>query len=333
MNNLRLNLNISDLSDLHQVGEDTYELVAKFFKQDGTPLGNSNIPDEYPATVFIDSLPFTMNVPIANETYNIPNVKVRVYSTVEAACCIARLDNVNIVNVRTEVSVQAVLMNQLTTGKVFRYEPSNNETIELFTAANSSDIAHTTNRLFILDIGYETVSGQMESRTNLREYTINLNPFSQSKGPDYLMPIEVYGAGLHAVSNTELYVGGENLTAITISGGVATPTVLFALPTGYQCTGDLIYDPATQLFLMTYDDATNYRIGVFQRNGTIVRNAAAPVNNLFGMYQYQGVTYVVDGTGQIYSLDLTTLATTPTFDTNIQNAGASQIQSNISIPA
>lgn len=328
MNNIKLDVTIPSLSLLTPTGVDTYALVAKFFKSDGTPLDNANIANSNPLTVTTTTTSFSVNIPIVNGTWSIDDPIVRLYANDDTNCCFAARVG-DIINTITEISVEAVLMNQFGSGRIFKYEPDTDTTIELFTTgqALSPDVAHTSNRVFVYGI-----SG---SDLILQEYSLVLSPFSVSFIRNYTMSEDIYGAGLCAVSNTELYIAGDKLYRITISGTTATPTEVFTMPTGYECTGDLIYDPATELILMSYDNLTDYRIGVFDAtDGTLVRSALAPVNNIFGMYQFEGNTYVVAGGGQIYSLNLTTLATTPTTTTSGSPiAGASQIQSNISIPA
>ncbi len=228
------------------------------------------------------------------------------------------------------VTPQAVLLNQYGGTNIYSYEPATQVKTTLGQTFSSADIAHTANKLFQATALY--VNTQITLR--IKEYNINLNPFSLAFSKDYDLPDATHnGPGLHAVSNTELYIANSHITQLIISGITITPTVLFNLPVLYNCTGDLIYDPATQLFLISYDNQNDYRIGVFQRSGTVVRSYPAPSKDIYGIYQFGGNTYLMGSAGKIYSLNLNTLVSTEVNTISLMLAGASQIQSNISIPS
>lgn len=230
------------------------------------------------------------------------------------------------------VSNQAVVMSSLNDGKIYRYEPSTGLSSELFTAFQSNDVAHTATKLFLYTFNF--VSGSTVLK--IREFNIVLNGFTYELVRDYELPFGNYGAGFCAVSNTRLYMAGKKLVRIDIVGTAATAIDVFSLPENYNCTGDMIYDATTNLCLMSYNKvgtgSPDYRIGIFQANGTIVRSAAAPTQDIYGMYQYLGVTYLISGSGQVYSLNLTTLVATLADNLALNVSGASQIPSQISIP-
>jgi hypothetical protein len=329
MNSIRFEVNVPDLNVLTPVGTNQYNFVAKTYKAaDGTPIDNANVPNEYQDIVELIGNDFSFNIPIVDGTYNIPGVETRIYANSSSGCCFARI-YYDIENTSTTVSTEAVIMSQLGGNKVYKYEPSTGGTTELFTTVNSFDIAHTSTKLF----SYDTFLFEDNPRLRLREYDITLSPFTHSFNKDYLLDPIYSGAGLHAVSNTEVYIANFNLYKITLSGSTASVTTVFALPATYQCTGDLIYDTSTNLTLMLYHKTGDYRIGVFGSTGTVLRSAPAPTNDCYGIYQYEGSTYIITGTGDIYTLNLTTLATTLGGSVGQNISGASQIQSNISIPA
>lgn len=330
MNTLQLNVSIPSLSALTPVGPNKYQFEARLFKPDGvTPVDNPNLPQSYVGVVDTVSTNFAFRIPIVDGTYSSPGTRIALFATNVENCCIARY-SYDIFNTETVVvSPQALLFNNLQTGKIHRFEPSTQQSVELFTGLQSFDIAHTPTKLFLYD--YTFVNSVFKTR--LREHDITLDPFTESVATEYFFDADLGGAGLHAVSNTLLYMAGEKVIELSLNGGVVTPTVVFSFPAGYACTGDLIYDTSSQLFLITYHATNDYRVGIFRRNGTIVRSAPVSSETLYGMYQFGGNTYLTDQGGQIYTLNLSTLAMTPFFNTGISNAGASQIQSNISIPS
>ena len=330
MNKIRIQATVPSLTQLNPVGLNTYGFWVHFLDSSNNPIVNSNLPSTpYYATANTTSTTFNIDVPIQEQTFSLDDVNIVVYSNEDDnVCCndsiVTDIESVIISN-------EAVLLNSLSTGEIYRYEPSTEALLNIFTGVTSPDIAHTPTRMWI----YNTVTVSGTPYIRLYQYIITLNPFSITASNTFDLPFSTGGAGLCAVSNTELYMAGTNVTRINISGGTATTTLMFLIPNLYQCTGDLIYDPATQLFLMAYHNTNipSYRIGIFTSTGTVVRFATAPVNDIFGIYQFEGVTYVISGSGQVYSLDLTTLATTPVDTIPVNLAGASQIQSNISIPA
>lgn len=228
------------------------------------------------------------------------------------------------------ISPQAVLISSLSSGLLYRYEPSNGNLVSLFDLGTTvTDVAHTANKLFVIVYFFDG-SGFV---SRLKEYNITLNPFTQTFVQNHDMPSSNYGVGLHAESDTEIYICGDNMIKVVISAGVATPTVLFAMPSGYHCTGDLVYDNTTDLFLIAYDNMTDFKIGVFDLTGTLVRSATAPEDDIYGIYQFAGDTFILSGSGSLYQLNLTTLVSTLVGSIAVTSSGASQIQSNISIPS
>lgn len=228
------------------------------------------------------------------------------------------------------VTPQAVLLSDLNNGGIYRYEPSTGNLAMVYNTGNTSpDIAHTATKMFVL-ISLFNGSG-FDSK--LREYNITLNPFTQSFSRDYAISSDHHGNALCAVSNTELYVGLFEIYKIVLSGSTATVTEMFALPSGYHCTGDLIYDPSTDLFLISYDNGTDFKLGVFEGDGTLVRSGTAPSDTIYSIYQFAGATYLISGGGLIYQFNLTAMTSSLVGNLSTNISGGSQIQSNISIPS
>lgn len=334
MNRLNIAVTVGSLASLKNVGTNTYEIALHFLDGNGNAIVNANLPTTpYIATVVTTSTSFVVKVPITQETYTINDVTVKAYGNGNNVECCSDTLEYDIVNTKTpSITNQAVIVNSLSNGNIYSYEPSSNALTLLFASAEPSfDIAHTANKLWV----YHTLFVESVPKSRIYEYNITLNPFTQVAGNTYDVALATDGPGLCASSNTQLFMAGTRMTEINISGTTATETVLFTLANLYRCTGDLIYDSNTQLFIMSYHNSNipDYRIGVFNRSGTIIRSAVAPTESIFGIYQYLGTTYVIAGNGDTYTLNLTTLATTPVGNIGASIAGASQIPGQISIPA
>lgn len=223
---------------------------------------------------------------------------------------------------RLAVSNTAVIMNSLVSGTVYSFEPSTGQLRTLFNGANGSDIAHTANKLFINNFSEVWV------------YNITLNPFTQTEVGAYTYASNANGAGLCAINDNTILMCGRQISQLTFgSGTVATTTTWFTLPNDSYCTGDIMYDVTNERMVISYSNSSGDYIGVFTKTGTLLRSATAPAGQIFGIYQYAGVTYLVNGDGRQWILNLSTLATTPTTTLNVQMAGASQLPSQISIPS
>ena len=87
MNNVELNLSTVNLNGLTSSGG-VYTFIVDFFKADGTPLGNPNVPNSYTLNVSpYDGNKFRLNVPINPGEYIIPGVKIVVYNSTRDHCC------------------------------------------------------------------------------------------------------------------------------------------------------------------------------------------------------------------------------------------------------
>lgn len=330
MNNLRIPVEVSSLTKLELVGPDIYRLEVWLYDDDGNVMVDPNVPAS-PMMIDITTMvpSFILDIPIVNGDYTLIG-KAKVMARADEECC-AGEGEFSLVNTENdfEVSPEAVLFNGLSDAKVYSYEPSTETLTELFLGTLSDDVAHTPSKLFIYNL-------QMPGPVlKLHEYDITLSPFTKAFNQTHDLTWSIKGAGLCAVSNTLLYMAGYDVVEIDLSGPTIEENTLFSFGNLYQCTGDLVYDPATELFLATYHNTnTNtYKIGVINRSGTVIREVITPIVNIFGIYQFDGDTFVVTDSGAIHNLNLTTLATTPADSVGVQLAGASQIQSNISIPA
>lgn len=336
MNNLRLTISLPNFNNLVAVGPDTFGFVAKFFDSNNAPLNSPYIQNVVSMIVnSTNPASIPLNVPVVDGNYTLQDVKVRLYANADSDCCFKEM---NFTRTNTfsgpTVSTDAVIMNSLTNpGRIYRYEPATQVLIQLFVTPWTvcPDVAHTANKLWLYN--FVEIEGVLQDY--LLEYNITLNPFTYTFSKAYPMSPSIIGAGLCAASDTRLFICNDKVTELNLSGSVATTTHRFDLPDGYVCTGDLIYDGSTNLFIISYNDPeADARIGVFDITGTLLRSALAPVGNIFGIYQFSGSTYLISATGQVYSLNLSTLASTAVNTIpGISIAGASQIPSKISIPS
>ena len=170
----------------------------------------------------------------------------------------------------------------------------------LSSGIGSPDVAMTSNRLWL----YNT--------NNIYEYNLTLSPFSLSQTPNRIIsyPAGAYGAGLGAISNTTLLMGGSSIYSLNITTTTATSTLLFNLPSGTFVDGDIVYNPTTTHYFVTYSNGANSFIGEFLSDGTVWNSTQLPFTNAWGMYIVGTTLYVTQGTGQVWSINPTTLAAT-----------------------
>ena len=187
-------------------------------------------------------------------------------------------------------------------GNVYHYNPTlNTSELVLSTGIGSPDIAMTSNKLWL----YNT--------TDIYEYDLTLSPFSLSQTPNRIIsyPAGAYGAGLGAINNTTLLMGGSSIYSLNITTTTATSTLLFNLPSGTFVDGDIVYNPTTTHYFVTYSNGVNSFIGEFLSDGTIWNSNQLPFTNAWGMYIVGTTLYVVQGTTrQVWSINPTTLAAT-----------------------
>ena len=98
MNSIKIDMTIDSLSALEPVSPNTYQFIVQFFNNaTGLPLGNPNVPNSHTATITTTSTIFSLNVPVVDAFYSIPNVMLKVFANDTDDCClkIAVIDIVN----------------------------------------------------------------------------------------------------------------------------------------------------------------------------------------------------------------------------------------------
>lgn len=223
------------------------------------------------------------------------------------------------------VSPCAVFVNN--ESSTYSYDPSSGvKTLRITSSGTNfiSDVANTQNKIWILDV-------LSPSGLKIHEYDITLAPFTQVFARAYTLAGFPPSSGLCAGDDSTVYIVGKNIVKVTLSGGTATPVTLFTLPNLFGCTGDAIFDPDTNRFVITYDNGVVYKIGVFTTAGVLLRSADIP-SNIYGVYQHNGASFMVRNSGQIYAIDLNTLVYSEVGTIGMNIFGASQSPACVDIP-
>ena len=213
------------------------------------------------------------------------------------------------------LSTTDVLFIDDNTNFVYEYDPIGNIITYLFSAQTSnsvSDIASTTDRIFI-----NYVSGDIETYS-YTVYPFNATYLSTTSFPSYV------GNGMCAIDNNTLIVADEDVWQLNLSA--ATGTTLFSLPIDCYCTGDIVYNPTLEQYLVTYTNAVTDEsfVSVYDNTYTIISTidltpyvppTYSGTSTMFGLYSYiapfsfptVGVIYGMTYDLFIYQLNFDTL--------------------------
>ena len=207
-------------------------------------------------------------------------------------------------------------------GSIYKYVFSTNESTDITTyfdpTIGSSDIAHTTTKLWIY------------SGTILKEYNITLCPFSASFSRNITLPSNI-GAGLAVIDNTTLVsTAGGNVIEIDITSSTAVFTTKFPVPSGRGIAGDMVYtysSPNKLLCLYNGSGSNRYITQHDYTTGNIETDVliSPTIPNPWGMFMVSGDLYICNDSGSIYNFLLSspyTLTFTQTASNEIW--GASQ---------
>ena len=190
-----------------------------------------------------------------------------------------------------------VFMNSTPDRGIHTYDPATEVLTYRFTgASNSRDIASTSSKLWIVD----------SNMSQIIEYNITLSPnFTYSYNRDISFGGSS-GEGLVAINNTNL-VGSDSTSIINfnISGNYATRTILFDMGTGRSVTGDILYNTILYRYIIANTLNGVQHITEYELDGTIVTDIVTGVNNIHGLFQYNGSIYAVQNTTQtkMYRID------------------------------
>jgi hypothetical protein len=221
-----------------------------------------------------------------------------------------------------------------TVGKIYAYNNTTNiSTLLPIPTTFSSDIAHTTNKLWLV-----TAS---PTGPNIVEYNITLSPFTATYNRTLPLPVGyTAGAGLCAINNTTLIssifppFSTELIVQITLNpDNTTTLTTLFPQIPGRRISGDIVYTTDNKIILTSYTDApTSYYISQYTLvNGvwTLEFDLNITQNSLYNL----GLATLNNGIYTFSNTDIKQIGTTFPYNvTQINNTGiivggASQIPS------
>lgn len=212
--------------------------------------------------------------------------------------------------------------NYASTSDIYHINSSSDTTTLVFTAVTgSNDIAMTNDKMWI-------------TNTNtIIEYNItSLSPFRYSFSRNITCPNIGNNLGLAAKNNTTLIAGGFGLVEVDITTTTAITSSIFNLPSTYKVTGDILYNPNTGNYFVTYDNGSITRIGEFRPDGTLINGNTYNINTpwgngvigpIYGLYFRNNLLFGITSNGVQLLIDLQTLAITP-YTVTVSASGAAQ---------
>jgi hypothetical protein len=220
-------------------------------------------------------------------------------------------------------------------GEVSAYFPSSNTNVFLGNfLVNSTDIAHTTTKLWLYD-------GSI-----IKEYNITLNPWSKTFNRNIAYPSGVsLGFGLGAISSSQLISTNTSVTpnqiiVLDITTNTAVSTVIGTLGAGRTVSGDILLTTTNKILVtnqssagFTYLSQYSYPSGTFEVEVDITSNIPFP----YGLFIDSGKIYVCNNGGQIYKVNVNSPYTQTLFNNSgLYLLGASQVPSccntNLNLP-
>jgi hypothetical protein len=205
---------------------------------------------------------------------------------------------------------------------VYSYDFTTNASTLLDSIIASSDIAHTSDKMWL------------HNGMVMYEYDITLSPWSYTFNRIINLPYGI-GAGLGVINNTTLIssdgINSDLIIEIDITTTTAVITPLFALTSGRVISGDLMYTTSGKLILTSEDFGTtylsqyNYSTGSLEVDVNITAYATTP----YGVFQDSGLIYVMNSTGTIYNIPVNSPYTPVLTQTMLIGGvnGASQVPS------
>jgi len=281
--------------------------------------------------------PVQQNVPISlliapncPYTLTVPNntTVIKVFDEVTRCCGFISID----VNVPT----CGVLFTDGISGLVFYYNVTTNQTISLpVPGANfSDDIAHTTNKLWLL------------GTNSFIEYNITLQPFSAIQNRVIPYPVGyIPSFGLGAINDTTILAVNRatspySVVEIDVSGVNAVMNTKFQLTANRRVTGDF-FKTTTNKFIVTLSNITgspqSYVSQYTYSSGNLDIEIPISINSGLGIFEDNGNIYIGQGIqgsvyGNIYQINNSSPYNVTLFNnTGLFIAGASQIPSCLTI--
>lgn len=186
----------------------------------------------------------------------------------------------------------------LANGALYNYNFETNTATYLTGTPLSPDVAMTDTKLWVFN-----------SSGVIYEYDITLSPWYIQYNRT-ITGGQPSCAGICAKDNTTLIMGGSTIYEVDITNSVAVKTPLFTLPTGVV-TGDIYYNPYTDVYIITYNSGATYYLGQFTSSGTLMNQTILSIGGLpLGLFVYNNELYISANNGGMYLVDSDTLSTT-----------------------
>lgn len=216
---------------------------------------------------------------------------------------------------------------------IYALDQSNTVATYVFTSGiASNDIAMTTDKFWLIDsINPNTII----------EYNISsLSPFRYSQYRTITYPGVGNNNGFTAKNNNTLIVGGHSIVELDITTTTATATTIFTLPESSDLiSGDIIYNPTSGNYIVTYDNGSTYYIAEFRPNGTLINRSSYnintlwnnnPIGKIWGLYFSNNLLFGITQYGYLVLIDLQTLGITP-FNRILQSASGTAQTGNCNV--
>ena len=210
---------------------------------------------------------------------------------------------------------------------IYSYNPDTTVLTYLFDSTNnSSDVANTSNKLWV----YDGLNG-----TSLLEYDITLSPFTQVF--NRVITSLYLDSGLCAINDTTLInFNGSDVYEVDITTNVASKTFKWSMIPGRFVYGDYMYTTTNKLIVtnqaggVAYITQYEYTTGAVEVDINI--NGTIPLP--YGVFEYgSGIPdiFIVNANGEIYKIMKTSPYTLTLVDDVSMSSvyGASQLPSKI----
>jgi hypothetical protein len=202
-----------------------------------------------------------------------------------------------------------ILLNELSTTRINKYDPITNDLTYLFSAVTGTytDIAATTNKIFLNN-----------SSGNIVQYSYTGSPnFNVVYDTTYTgFP---YAVGLTAKDNNYLYLSSSDVKLLNLSAG--TYSTLFSISAACQSglcftTGDIAWNSTLNQFAVTwYDSETfDYGVSLLDSTGGTIYNLSLTgfsdtiypdLGSALGVYAYNDKVWIGTSAYYLYEVDFT----------------------------
>lgn len=147
-----------------------------------------------------------------------------------------------------------------------------------------------------------------QNQTDIKEFDITLSPFTLSFNRLITVPNALIGKGLTWYAPNKLLCANTKVQIVDITpnmNNTASLSTIFSLPTGYKCTGDLLYKPTGNslggLFIVVYDDSNTHKVGKFTTQGGLLEESIIPTTIITGTTYFDSL-FVDANTNIIYGI-------------------------------